>query len=986
MKNFALLFALLASVLYGCVTQKSRSDISKTKKFYHDVTSEFNGYFHANELFIAAEAALNTQEPMNYGTLLPVYPYSEVSNPKSQAAALDEAIEKVTKVTALHDPSHWVDDCYLLAGQAQYLKQDYESAEETLEYLIKEFSPKAKLKRDKKRKAKKPRTKKEVEQAKKARTKENEAKKKTREQERKERLKAARKKKKERARENKRKRKERARAKKEAQKARKKGKPVPKSTPKPSFDDPEPDVKTDEGDKKEEEKKKKEEEEEQKKEEEKDDKPNKLKHQPAYQMGQVWLAKTYVERDKFLEAERIFKELNDEKYLYADVVRALAPAKAHYYIKQKAYEDAIPSLEQAIEVANKRKDKARYAFILAQIYQMIGQYSAATEQFERVVKFRPNYEMEFSARMSEVLNQYQSGALTSDKAVKQLERMLKDDKNEEYKGRLYFAIAEIYLKKNDEDKGVEFLELALKEGTGNGTQRAEAFLKLARIYYAKEDYVQSSDYYRQGLAGLKKTDDRYEETKSISDALALIANKIQTIQLQDSLLEISKMTDEEKRELAARMKKEQDEQRRQLLIEQSNNSASPNIAQSRRPGGTARQAAKSNWFAYDERSVKRGLREFERTWGNRVLEDNWRRSAANTSIAATEEDSTANNVISDDQVVNLLRGVPQSKKQIEAAQNKLMEAYFELGELFREKIAKYQKSIETHETLLRRFPDNKYEPQTLYGLYKSHLALGHDVNMENTKSQLINKYPNSVYAKVLADPAYANKVNEDSKLLNTFYDNTYDDFQSGDYQSALNKLQQVESRFGKNNDLQGRFDLLKAMVAGKLQGKDAYVKGLKDVVARYPNSDEQRKAREILRLLGASGVSLPGVEAQKYTYQPDALHYVLIALEPDAVLNDCKIAVSNFNNKYFKLSKLRISNIFLTQPNGGEKIPLVVVRRFSNAKEGLEYLETVEKNSQDFVKDAQYEIYPVTQSSYRQIIKSKSLEEYRDFFRSNYDF
>jgi hypothetical protein len=38
--------------------------------------------------------------------------------------------------------SRWTDDCYLVLGQSQYLKQDYESAEESLEFMTAEFNPK----------------------------------------------------------------------------------------------------------------------------------------------------------------------------------------------------------------------------------------------------------------------------------------------------------------------------------------------------------------------------------------------------------------------------------------------------------------------------------------------------------------------------------------------------------------------------------------------------------------------------------------------------------------------------------------------------------------------------------------------------------------------------------------------------------------------------------------------------------------------------
>ncbi|HMP28271.1 MAG TPA: hypothetical protein PKD85_01640, partial [Saprospiraceae bacterium] len=62
-------------------------------------------------------------------------------DPKIVYGQLDKAIEKVTTVAALHVPGDWVDDCYVLMGKAQYMKQDYASTVETLEYFQSAFNP-----------------------------------------------------------------------------------------------------------------------------------------------------------------------------------------------------------------------------------------------------------------------------------------------------------------------------------------------------------------------------------------------------------------------------------------------------------------------------------------------------------------------------------------------------------------------------------------------------------------------------------------------------------------------------------------------------------------------------------------------------------------------------------------------------------------------------------------------------------------------------
>ncbi|MBK7874093.1 MAG: hypothetical protein IPJ74_27320 [Saprospiraceae bacterium] len=130
----------------ACTTQKRRDDLSPLGKLYHNTTAKYNGYFNANEIMIGTFAQLDSQYQDNYNQVLSMYPYLENENPQGIYPQMDTAIKKVSVVVNLHRPSQWTDDCYLLVGQAQFLKQDYESAEATFKYMLNEFDPKAEKK------------------------------------------------------------------------------------------------------------------------------------------------------------------------------------------------------------------------------------------------------------------------------------------------------------------------------------------------------------------------------------------------------------------------------------------------------------------------------------------------------------------------------------------------------------------------------------------------------------------------------------------------------------------------------------------------------------------------------------------------------------------------------------------------------------------------------------------------------------------------
>lgn len=976
----------------ACVTQKKKGEASGVKKFYHDLTAEFNGYFNATEILKATTAQLSIQEPDNYNQILPIYPYVKATNPRAAAGELDEAIKKVTIVTALHQPSHWVDDCYLVAGKAQYLKQDYESAEETFEYLVSEFSPEAKLAKEKSSKSSKPKSAAEVQKVRKQKEKERVAKSKEREKTAAQKRKAYNKAKKQKERER--------------EKARKQGKPVPRppkqeegegTTPTPEKKEPELSAKQ----KKQEEKKKKKEAAEEKKALEDDDNDKPFKHKPAYQDGQLWLLRTYIERGKYDQANYIMRQLYDNKKIRSDVAHELFLATAYYYIRRREYASAIAPLDKAVQSGDNRILKARYAFILAQLYEMQGQHQEAYKNYQQAVKFRPAYEMDFNARLSMVINQYQSGSVGKEQAVSSLEAFLKDEKNIDYLDRIYFSIAEVYLKSGQEDKAVAYLELAINEGNSSKSQRVETNLKLARIYYQSENYLKASDAYGKALVDLPKTDNRYPEVERLSSSLREIAIRLETIQKQDSLLRIADMSIDEKRAFAVNRKREMDEQRRKAAIDAAKQGT--NAAPLSRPalaGQTPTQLTSnstSKYWAYNDRAVKKGQRDFEREWGGRILEDNWRKSnRAGASIAGNEvanvnESSAGNLGLLDAQVVDMLRGVPQSKAQMDQANEMIADAMFELGVLYRNNLENFRKSIDILEQLLVRYPNSKHIPEALYYLHLMHKNQGNTGKAEEYQQRLVRDYPNSVFAKILTDPNFVNTLNQKERDLTQFYDETYALFNARKYEETSDRLQQVAQRFGKDHALQARFALLQAMTTGALQGVETYVAELQKIVAAFPNTDEQKRAREILRLLGERStptalgqVSSPDAQESEsqFTYEPDKMHYIIITVSSDDALTDAKIAVSNFNRKYYQAENLRISNIYLT-PEGQERIPVIVIRRYDNAEKAMEYFKSTLLNRNDFIKD-KFEIYPITQTNYQQVIRNRSLGSYRDFFNSNY--
>ena len=943
-------FTLVLAALFltaGCVTEKKKgAEVGWFKRGYHNLTSRYNYWFNADELFRLTEEKLANQHKDNYNQLLDIYPSAAV-DPQSARGDLDNVITKASKGIALHRPSDWVDDCYTLIGQSQYLKRDFETAENTFRYIRDEYDPKKTKPKFKSSKQKR----KEARKAKKEK-------------------------------EKKKKKKKKASKKKKKKKSSAKKKADPKKTEdQPKTEAPKTDQKKDEG--------------------AAEPKPSGenpydkglMSQTAAFPLAMIWYGRTLTEREKFDEAEFLYRDLWEDRFFPEGLRDDLATAEAYLWIKQKKYDKAVEPLTRAIEFTGDKKTRSRLAYILAQLYLRSGNNEQAYAAFNTVLNGKSNYEMEFNARLRLIQTGWSNQKMTSAEANGALERMLREDKNLEYRDQIYYVMAEIALQDGQKKEAITYLRKSLDFNQGNSAQRAESYLKLAQLYFEGEDFVQAKLYYDSTLTVLPANDERYKGVSDYANNLKDIARLITTIAANDSIVRVFRMSDDERKDLAKRIKKQQEE-------ESSRNAAKaakvPAAGGAKAPPPIAGNKPSSFYF-YNEAFLKKGRKDFSKTWGSRKLEDNWRRSQrplAGQGDVAGGSDSTNNAGVSDTELKNLFANLPKSEAELEVIHLATYEAMYQLGTLFRDKLQNNKRCSGTLEEMQTRYPEQtKYEKETWYYCYLAFNDLNNTPRAKYYLDKLSEKYPNSAYARALTDPNFLSATKARERELNTYYEETFQAFQKGDYKNAFDRCQDAPEKYGSQNPLMAKFALLSALCVGNLQGNEAYCKALSEVIGRYPETSESTRAKEIARLLACKGFEVAEQPKKKndpiddaFTREDDKLHYLVVALKGDNVrLDDVKNAISDYNRENHKLEQLRISNIFLGVDTQN---PLVVIRKFDNREQAMRYYNEV-KNQADFLGETEKkkytkEFFTVTQENYRRILKNKTLDGYREFFQENY--
>ncbi|MBN2669424.1 MAG: tetratricopeptide repeat protein [Bacteroidales bacterium] len=740
----------------------------------------------------------------------------------------------------------------------------------------------------------------------------------------------------------------------------------------------------------------------------------------------IWLARTYIQKKQYdkaldylqrVEAEKEFpeKRLNSQLFTtYADL-----------YIKQKRYNEAIPWLEMAIQEKDKKLYKRRYKYIIAQIYQKEGQDQKAVEMYKEVIKMHPPYQMEFSAKINSA-GLFDKNSGDSKTIRKYLDKMIRDEKNKDFLDQIYYAIAQIDMKENLVDDGIEHYQLSAQKSVSNNNQKGKSYLALGDIYFQKLKYVEANAYYDSSSMFLSKSNDRYEEVVARAKNLGELVGYIKTIELQDSLLNLATMPDGQRNKIIAEIinkviederKKAEEERQRQLDIAQYNEN---------NRFGNNNSTSGGKWYFYNPAAIGMGQADFVRKWGQRRLEDNWRRKNKTINeFAISENGEIVEGTDTTQQKIDLksrdyyLSQLPMTDSAQVASKNAIEEATYRLAKVYRERFVDYDKSIDTYLSLIDRFPETEYKLEAYYQLYQLYQLQKQTSLAEKYKDLILSQYPNSTPAKILTDPNYLAKQESEKNKTKDIYEKTYQAFQAKDYNKVIAFTQHIEKENPESPYI-AKYKILKAQAIGATGNVDLMKSELNNVVKNYPESDEQALAEFMIDRINSGGFKNFTVEGQTayadnsnasnnvnnnnsnngnqtqeviaeieeiapenlYEYDPNAPHlYIMAATGKISDLNRLKYNIIKYNLDYFLMFDFKVSDRKLTN-----NTKLILVKPLNDSKEAYKYLKLIRKNKDVYSEFNSLEMQQmiISEHNLNILLKDKDLNRYLMFFEQNY--
>ncbi len=739
----------------------------------------------------------------------------------------------------------------------------------------------------------------------------------------------------------------------------------------------------------------------------------------------LWLAKSYNEIGAPSQAEPVIGLLKDDKNISKYAKKQLPAVQADYYLKRGAYKEAEAALLLALKGGDAKKKfdpmflksrteknaRARYAFILAQLYEEKKDYKKAVYYYQKAIDFKPPYDMVFNAKMKKArLVDVKNGSIA--KLKRELIKMTRDVKNKEYLDQIYYTLGEIAEKEKNESQAVANYKLSIHNSTQNPKQKALSYLKLGEINFEQANYEASGAYYDSTMITLPKDYKDYDAINRRKTTLETLVSYIRTIQKEDSLQKIAKMSETDRDRFIARMikKMEEDEERKKEELEalQAQNQ-NPDFNSTAVPNNglpVMNTGAKADWYFYNPTTLAFGLNDFIKKWGNRKLEDNWRRSqkalilentpVANDSLDKPDSTGVAKNNLpkANDKKSKdyYLANLPLSDSAIKVSNTKIIDAYYNLASTYKEELNNNKKAINTFEEMNRRYPDHKYKLSTYYQLYRIFASVKNQSQADYYKNKLLNEYPNSEYAQIIKNPNYVSDKNSQKGEVELFYTETYDSYAAGDYSKSYAMSRESVTKFGKN-DFASKFSFINAMSIGKLKGPDSLETALKRHLVFYSKDETARQSQDILDVLfnlkhPSEATSTPSTTAavnltDTFTVDPNTNHFVIAVLKDEVTIaNAFKAALSDFNANFYSNSNLTVSSSLF-----GTNEQLVNIRLFKSADEAMKYIDNMKADKDVFkgnLKPELFTIMAISGENLPRLFRKKQVSYYKPFYEDHY--
>jgi hypothetical protein len=561
----------------------------------------------------------------------------------------------------------------------------------------------------------------------------------------------------------------------------------------------------------------------------------------------IWRAKANIRIDneeRAIESMNLLLVVRDslEANLPDEIKEQGHTAMAMAYVKLDSVDKVKEHLLKATRTFKNREQSARNLFILGQIYSQENKKDSAVLVFDKLSKFKKapkKYKIHANIELAKNFSKDSS----SEALIERMQKLIKDRDNRPYLDELFYQVGVLHEDNDSIHLAVTNYNNSLRANLGSDQQKTYTYEKLGNLYFKNAAYQLASSYYDSVLSTAKDQNElRIRRVKRKHKNLASLINFEKVITENDSILRIASLSKEAQttyfQNYIAKIKKEDEEKAQQQLNQLAFANATGNSLQSNNQG---------KWYFYNTQSLSFGKTEFKRIWGDRALEDNWRWSSTISNNTNTTDSTTASTINLRYDLASYLQKIPSEKSAIDSLKLDRNQALYESGVLYKEQFKNPQIAIQRLERVASLNPEEKLVLPINWHLYQLYTSLN-DAKANKNKDRILSDYPATTFAKIILNPAsnLATEVAIDE--VENSYKEMYYLYKENKFEVMVTKIDEIVAAIPESKFIP-KFELLKAYAIGKYKDKTAYKEAMEYVAVSFGNTEEGKKAKEIVEQL-----------------------------------------------------------------------------------------------------------------------------------------
>ncbi len=600
--------------------------------------------------------------------------------------------------------------------------------------------------------------------------------------------------------------------------------------------------------------------------------------------AKVWLEKVHMRMKYYdLALQNLLKikaenpDLSEEEQTHLNTILAQA------HIFNENHKEAINPINEAIFYTKDNNLKGRLLYIKAQLFDKLGQVDSANFAYQKVINLNRKSPRTYMIHAKlEQLKNIDKDTVDYVFMKNQYSDLIENRENRPFLDFIYFDYAEYH---NDLDSiklAIDYYNKSLARVPKDEYLYSRDYLRLAQIYFDKNNYKTAGAYYDSTLTHIDRSKREFrlisKKRENLDDVIKYesIANE------KDSIIRLIKMDKDERlsffEDYIENLKEEAQsvfaqKTASQRPIKNTSSGFQRNDSQSRLGNSRSNTARKNNsngnasFYFYDDNQAQRGELAFRQKWGNIELADDWKYGGQRISKAKDNEDEEKNeDPFANDpkyQPETYLAKIPKDQSVIDSLWIDRNFAYYQLGVIYKEKFKEYELAKHRFENLLESNPEDRLILPSLYNLYLIADELNDEKDKSYWKNKILNDHPDSEYAALLLNPQ---KFKESENNPQNIYKRLYKSYENQQYKLVTEQADQYAKQL-VGRPIVPKFQLLKAFAIAKIDGVEAYKKALNHVALTYPQSEEgkfaQKKYQELKRKVRPNSFK-PDTDDQNY--------------------------------------------------------------------------------------------------------------------------